>query len=92
MRRHGAAGFDPCARSHSTTAASVITKRRPRKRSPCTTSSDSERFTQQSAPLPGQAPNSAAGNAWAVDDWTALRHFPLGVAMAGADVLHPFKD
>lgn len=71
----------------------MITKRRPRKRSPCTTSSDSERFTQQSAPLPGQAPNCAGGNAWAVDDWTALRRFlPLGVAMAGAEVLDPFKD
>ncbi len=29
----------------------------------------------QWAPLPGQVPNSAAGYAWPVDDWTRLRRF-----------------
>src|SRR5687768_5286128 len=29
----------------------------------------------QSAPIPGQTPNSAGGYAWAVDDWTRLRRF-----------------
>ena len=33
------------------------------------------RRVPQSAPLPGQAPNSAGGFAWAVDDWTRLRRF-----------------
>jgi len=29
----------------------------------------------QSAPIPGQTPNSAGGFAWTVDDWTRLRRF-----------------
>jgi 60 kDa SS-A/Ro ribonucleoprotein len=29
----------------------------------------------QSAPIPGQVPNSAGGFGWAVDDWTRLRRF-----------------
>ena len=33
------------------------------------------RKTPQSAPLPGQVANSAAGFAWAVDDWARLRRF-----------------
>jgi len=31
--------------------------------------------TPQSAPLEGQAPNSAGGYAWAIDDWARLRRF-----------------
>src|SRR5919197_1425631 len=31
----------------------------------------------QWAPLPGQVPNSAAGFAWGVDDWTLLRRFMI---------------
>jgi 60 kDa SS-A/Ro ribonucleoprotein len=33
------------------------------------------RRAPQWAPLPGQAPNSAGGFAWAVDSWTRLRRF-----------------
>ena len=33
------------------------------------------RRVPQWAPLPGQAPNSAAGFAWTVDAWTRLRRF-----------------
>jgi 60 kDa SS-A/Ro ribonucleoprotein len=33
------------------------------------------RRVPQTAPLPGQVPNSAGGNAWAVDVWTRLRRF-----------------
>jgi 60 kDa SS-A/Ro ribonucleoprotein len=33
------------------------------------------RRVPQWAPLPGQAPNSAGGFAWAVDSWTRLRRF-----------------
>jgi 60 kDa SS-A/Ro ribonucleoprotein len=33
------------------------------------------RRVPQRAPLPGQAPNSAGGFAWAVDAWTRLRRF-----------------
>ena len=33
------------------------------------------RRVPQWAPLPGQAPNSAGGFAWAVDVWTRLRRF-----------------
>jgi 60 kDa SS-A/Ro ribonucleoprotein len=33
------------------------------------------RRVPQSAPLPGQVPNSDAGYSWPVDDWTRLRRF-----------------
>ena len=33
------------------------------------------RRVSQRVPLPGQAPNSAGGFAWAVDVWTRLRRF-----------------
>ena len=33
------------------------------------------RRVPQWVPLPGQAPNSAGGFAWAVDAWTRLRRF-----------------
>ena len=42
------------------------------------------RKTPQSAPLPGQVANSAAGFAWAVDDWARLRRFLILGSQGGS--------
>ena len=42
------------------------------------------RKTPQSAPLAGQAANSAGGFAWAVDDWARLRRFLILGSQGGS--------
>ena len=46
----------------------------------------SARRAPQSAPIPGsaQAPNSAGGYSWEVDDWTRLRRFLILGAGGGS--------